>query len=107
MARAALRNSTTAPTRLFASLRSRIEKKIERHLTAATSLIETLDHLDGDPDLEPSFGSVNFSGNGLRPVGDQTFWAQGANDSAGDECEAGDDDMSCEDAGCPSNEEAL
>ncbi len=50
---------------LSASIRRKIEGRIEAHLNAAEAMLRLLDDADGDPDseddgtLEPSLGSIN------------------------------------------------
>lgn len=59
-----------------------IEHTIQRLLDEAQRLIWELDDSDGDPDLEPSLGSVAAS-----QWADQRDWAEGASDEREEQCE--------------------
>ena len=64
---------------------------------ALSVLFEALDEIDGDPDLEPSLGSINGGGgsyllrNRFLPCS-QVYWAGGDNTDLEDQCEGEGDD---------------
>lgn len=68
-------------------LRALLEAAIER-------AIETLDALDGDPDLEPSLSSTNV---GCGVSFSQLHWFRGCTDDREHECE--DEGAQCDDEG--------
>ena len=72
----------TATVRARPQPREIIEHTIQRLLDEAQRLIWELDDSDGDPDLEPSLGSVAASQRA-----DQQDWAEGAADEREDQCE--------------------
>jgi hypothetical protein len=65
---------------------------------AVEALLAALDAMDGDPELEPSLGSVR-GGDSLSAGGsiDQRRWAQGASDEREEACE--DEGAQCDDEG--------
>jgi hypothetical protein len=78
--------TTSKPVKLPAKERKRIEAEIQTHLDAADALIGSLDARDGDPDLEPSLGSLDrYRATYGNPGGDQTGWAFGNRDEREDE----------------------
>lgn len=104
------------PRALPKPARVKVERAIEAHQDAAQALLAFLNEIDGDADYEdggdgePSLGSRGETYDSDRS--DQTLWATGGVDDrevdVGDEGEDGaDDDLSCEDAGAPSNMEAI
>ncbi len=67
---------------------------------AAQRLIDLLDQIDGDPDFEPSLGSVGASNPHWMPGAP---WAQGANDDREEVSE--DEGAQCDDEGFDSDSE--
>lgn len=68
-----------------AQWRKAVQARIEQHADALAGLIDALDHMDGDPDFEPTLGSPedkagNFEGWRFPQGADQTYWADGRGD---------------------------
>ena len=77
--------------------RMKVEKAIEQHLAAVEALTAFLDEVDGDPECEPSLGSVNPSEHNLHLIcANQENWACGGTDDrelADDRQEGGDEEI--------------
>lgn len=88
----AVSNIATHPREQLRQLRNRMAQAVE-------ILIAAMDAIDGDPDMEPSLGSV-----GAEIVYfDQRKWAQGVTDDREVECE--DEGAQCDDEGHDSDTE--
>jgi len=91
---------TGAPAVVVTHPREQLRQLRAKVAEAAQRLIDILDWIDGDPDYEPSLGSVGTSNPHWMPV---AVWAQGANDDREQVCE--DEGAQCDDEGVDTDSE--